>query len=133
SEWGEWSIEMPEGSREFVATRSLIPVPALYPVDATGSFVNAHPWNKIPIGIDETGGVAVIDVLTDDPHTLVAGATGSGKSVAQRAILLHVMMHDEWEVLGIDLKRVELGPLAGLRNVTSVATDLATAVSVLED
>jgi S-DNA-T family DNA segregation ATPase FtsK/SpoIIIE len=49
--------------------------------------------------------------LTHSPHTLIAGGTGSGKSIIQRLILAHALSHrDEIEVYGIDLKRVELSP-----------------------
>lgn len=47
--------------------------------------------------------------LNHSPHTLIAGGTGSGKSIIQRLILAHALSHrEEIELYGIDLKRVEL-------------------------
>jgi S-DNA-T family DNA segregation ATPase FtsK/SpoIIIE len=42
------------------------------------------------------------------PHLLISGVTGSGKSVAQRTIILHCRQNPMWRVYEFDLKHVEL-------------------------
>jgi stage V sporulation protein K len=90
-----------------------------------------HAWNEIPIGLSEDGGVTTMR-LSDAPHTLVAGTTGSGKSVLQRAQLAHVLMHRaKWRIIGVDLKRVELNWLTKYPNVLTIATELEPAVDAV--
>lgn len=52
------------------------------------------------------------EMMTASPHLLVAGVTGSGKSVLQRNIIYRCLAFpDQWLFFGIDLKKVELGML----------------------
>lgn len=94
-------------------------------------FPDEHPWNEFPLGISAGGKEAVVDVAVF-PHLLVAGTTGSGKSVTQRTLLLHALQSPEWRVSLIDPKRVELSAYTNHRNVVKVATELDESVALLE-
>lgn len=91
---------------------------------------STQPWNQIPIGVCEDRTEAVID-LTMAPHVLIAGPTGTGKSVLQRNILFHALDTD-WRIVGIDPKRVELGWLRKYPQTLKVAMDLEEGVDAVE-
>lgn len=69
-----------------------------------------------PLGIDVSGNV--ISILVDKaPHMLVAGATGSGKSVCLNTIIASLLYQngpDDLKLIMIDPKRVEMGRYAGI-------------------
>lgn len=79
-----------------------------------------HPMN-VPLGRTVTGDVMMAD-LTKMPHLLIAGATGSGKSVAINdiitSILLKVKPH-QVKFLMIDPKKVELSVYNGIPHLLS--------------
>lgn len=72
----------------------------------------------LPIALGEdTGGNSVVTDLAALPHMLIAGATGSGKSVCINSIvasLLFTKPPDQLRVLMVDPKRVELTPFNGI-------------------
>ncbi len=73
---------------------------------------------NIPIaaGMDVLGKPFVFD-LSKAPHLLVAGTTGSGKSVFLNAIIMSIILNktpDEVELIMVDPKRVELGGYNGI-------------------
>ena len=87
--------------------------------------------DAIPIAIS-TRGIEVWNV-EEVPHSLFAGTTGGGKSVAMRTVLAHVLRHPEsWEIHGIDPKRVELAMIRGYPSVRTVATDVEDMADVIE-
>lgn len=90
-----------------------------------------RPWNEIPLGITWGGEEAILDVLVT-PHALIAGPTGSGKSVTQRTVLSACLSHPEWRVIGIDPKMVELSPYESAANFLTLARTLEEATQVLE-
>lgn len=102
-----------------------IPTKAMYEGSAD------RPWNEIPLGLGAAGEI-VWDV-TKEPHALVCGKTGGGKSVAQRNIIFHTIQHnDKWCFLGVDPKRVELKPYKKYTNtVLGIATTLEDEVEVI--
>jgi S-DNA-T family DNA segregation ATPase FtsK/SpoIIIE len=70
----------------------------------------------IPLGKDVSGGTCMIS-LDKMPHLLVAGATGSGKSVCLNAIILSLIYQygpDDLKFILVDPKRVELTAYAGI-------------------
>ena len=89
----------------------------------------------IALGKD-INGMAYCTDLTRMPHLLIAGATGSGKSVCLNAILACLLLHyspDQLKMVLIDPKRVELTPYNGIPHlITPVVTDVEEVVNVLQ-
>lgn len=121
-----WTYEWESSNNRVVCT----PVPFIT-TSAPYPFPDQHPWNVIPLGIG-AGGKEVSYSVSDFPHLLIAGTTGSGKSVTQRTLLLHVLQHKDWRVCLIDPKRVELAAYRGHPNVLRVATELDESVALIE-
>ncbi|GIT58685.1 MAG: hypothetical protein Ct9H300mP19_06330 [Dehalococcoidia bacterium] len=70
----------------------------------------------VPLGLG-SGGDPVMADLSRMPHTLVAGSTGSGKSVCMNAIITGLILTKtplEVRLIMIDPKRVELTPYQGI-------------------
>jgi S-DNA-T family DNA segregation ATPase FtsK/SpoIIIE len=74
--------------------------------------------SRLAVGFGrDVSGEAVVDDLTDLPHLLIAGATGSGKSVCINALVACLLYHntpDDLKMLMIDPKRVELSVYNGI-------------------
>lgn len=93
-------IEVPNAHRELVTL---------------GDIMHNVPTNQggpllVPIGKDITG-QAILASIGDMPHLLIAGATGSGKSVSVNGILMSILLRarpDQVKLILIDPKRVEL-------------------------
>lgn len=90
---------------------------------------------KIPIGINVHNEVVSKD-LADMPHLLVAGATGSGKSVMLNVIIRTLFQQNDFarlKLVLIDPKRVELSQFKGLPHLlTPVIYDDAKAIKTIE-
>ncbi len=91
----------------------------------------------LPIAIGEdTGGSPVISDLTALPHLLIAGATGSGKSVCINAVIASMLLTnrpDRLRMIMVDPKRVELTPFNGIPNlVLPVIVDADKVLDVLK-
>jgi hypothetical protein len=74
------------------------------------------PILEIPVGKDINNQIVSID-FSKDPHFLVGGSTGSGKSVNLNVFIAYILMHrhpDEVQLLLIDPKRVEFSIYADL-------------------
>ncbi|SKA26071.1 DNA translocase FtsK [Consotaella salsifontis] len=119
-------IELPNQRRETVYLREMI-----------ASEAYAHNKGKLPITLGKTiGGEPVIADLAKMPHLLVAGTTGSGKSVAINTMilsLLYRMTPDECRLIMIDPKMLELSVYDGIPHLLSpVVTDPKKAVVALK-
>jgi S-DNA-T family DNA segregation ATPase FtsK/SpoIIIE len=100
-------IEIPNEASEVVGFRPLI--------DETQMLESTSPLT-FALGRDVSGKAYAVD-LAKMPHLLVAGATGSGKSVCVNALITSILMRarpDEVRLVLVDLKRVELAPYNGL-------------------
>jgi S-DNA-T family DNA segregation ATPase FtsK/SpoIIIE len=100
-------IEIPNSTSEIVGFKPLIDESVM--LDSTSPLTFA-------LGRDVSGKAYAVD-LAKMPHLLIAGATGSGKSVCVNALITSVLMRarpDEVRMILVDLKRVELAPYNGL-------------------
>jgi S-DNA-T family DNA segregation ATPase FtsK/SpoIIIE len=118
-------IEVPNEHRQLVRLREVI------------EESNGHARRmKIPIylGKDVSGNPLVVD-LTSLPHLLIAGRTGTGKSVCLNSIILSMLMSrgpDEVRMLMIDPKMVELSGYRKLPHLMHpVVTDMKKAEAIL--
>ena len=102
-------FEVPNPSPYRVYLRSITEHSAFKRIAARGG---------VPISLGKgTGGEPVTEDLLSLPHLLIAGATGSGKSVCVNAIITSVLMAnppDRLRMIMVDPKRVELTPFNGL-------------------
>ncbi|HQZ71408.1 MAG TPA: DNA translocase FtsK [Anaerolineae bacterium] len=120
-------IEIPKRGGQVVTIRGILQDPAFQRLAADGG---------LPLAIGrQVGGQTVIARLTGMPHLLVAGATGSGKSVFMNSVLISLITQhtpDQVRLILIDPKRVELGRYARLPHlVAAPITDPAEAVAAL--
>lgn len=94
-------IEIPNPQREIVGVRDIL---------ASDSFRNSESMLTIGLGKDVVGKPVLAD-LVRMPHLLIAGATGSGKSVGINTIICSILFRaspEEVRFLMIDPKRIEL-------------------------
>ncbi|HEY1293534.1 MAG TPA: DNA translocase FtsK [Chloroflexota bacterium] len=99
---------------------------------ASQQFVRA----RLPIGVGmDVSGKPVVADLTRMPHLLVAGATGSGKSVCINSLITSLLVMrtpDEVQFIMIDPKQVELSQYRGLPHLRlPVVTDMERVVAAL--
>ena len=84
----------------------------------------------------DASGVPLLEDLTEMPHVLIAGCTGSGKSVCLNSVVMSILMTrrpDEVKLILIDPKMVELSSFAAIPHLMCpVVTDMKKAAEVLE-
>ncbi len=119
-------IELPNAKRDNVLLREML---------ASQDFITAK--EKLPIALGKTiGGDPVIADLAKMPHLLVAGTTGSGKSVAINTMILSLLYRlrpDQCRLIMVDPKMLELSIYDGIPHLlTPVVTDPKKAVVALK-
>ncbi len=123
---GYVGIEVPNTDVSLVALRDVI--------EAQG-FQKMHSRLKLGLGIDVSGGSVIAD-LAAMPHLLIAGTTGSGKSVCVNAIISCLLLQnspDELKFVMVDPKRVELTYYNGIPHLMApVVVELERVVSALQ-
>lgn len=100
-------IEVPNKKRDMVTAREIID---------TQEFRQAKSKLTVALGKDITGHSAFAD-LAKMPHLLIAGTTGSGKSVCLNSMIISILYHakpDEVKFLMIDPKKVEFSVYNGI-------------------
>ncbi|MEM6284389.1 MAG: DNA translocase FtsK [Chloroflexota bacterium] len=122
-------IEVPNKNPSIVALRSVYESKTYYE-----ALQKAKTPLFIPLGRDVSGEPFMID-LAAMPHTLVAGTTGSGKSVSLAAITIALILHNtpaEVRLIMLDPKMVELSRFNGLPHLMGpVETDTERIIGVL--
>ena len=119
-------IELPNDNREKVVLREIL---------ASRDFGDGNQSLPLALGKD-IGGDAIVANLAKMPHLLIAGTTGSGKSVAINTMilsLLYKLTPDECRLIMIDPKMLELSVYDGIPHLLSpVVTDPKKAVVALK-
>jgi len=119
-------IELPNQRRETVYLRELL---------ASADFESSK--HRLPLCLGKTiGGEPVIVELARMPHLLIAGTTGSGKSVAINTMILSLLYRlkpEECRLIMVDPKMLELSVYDGIPHLlTPVVTDPKKAVIALK-
>ncbi|MCG8613766.1 MAG: DNA translocase FtsK 4TM domain-containing protein [Pseudomonadales bacterium] len=118
-------IEIPNEVREIVRFREVLSTP---------QFEESDSALTLALGNDISG-TAVVANLAKMPHLLVAGTTGSGKSVGVNAMILSVLFKatpEEVRFIMVDPKMLELSVYEGIPHLlTPVVTDMKEAANAL--
>ena len=118
-------IEVPNLHREIIHLREAI---------ESSEFAASSSKLTLCLGKVITGKIRIAD-LTQMPHLLIAGSTGSGKSVALNSMVVSILYKsnpDEVKLIMIDPKRLELGLYEGTPHLlTPVITEPKQAANVL--
>jgi S-DNA-T family DNA segregation ATPase FtsK/SpoIIIE len=118
-------IEIPNEHREMVQLKEVI---------HSSVFQDAASTLTLALGKDISGATIVADIAKM-PHLLVAGTTGSGKSVGVNAMLLSILMKatpEQVRLIMVDPKMLELSIYEGIPHLlTPVVTDMKEAAHAL--
>lgn len=118
-------IEIPNRSLEFVSLREMLSKKIMQENRSKTAF---------SLGLDVSGQEVVTDI-SKMPHLLIAGTTGSGKSVLINAIISSILFRaspEEVKFIMIDPKRVELTPYNDIpHQLTRVITDVSKVGNAL--
>ena len=120
-------IEVPNTRRETISLRQIL---------ESDDFREAPARLAFALGKDISGRIRVSE-LEKMPHLLIAGSTGSGKSVMLNTMIMSVLIKctpDEVRMMLVDPKRVELGIYDGIPHLlTPVITESKRAVNALRN
>ncbi len=118
-------IEVPNDHRETIFLSEIL---------ASPEFQNHKSTLRVGLGKGVSGAIQVADLATM-PHLLIAGATGSGKSVTLNAVISSILFTatpDEVKFIMVDTKRLELGIYEDIPHlVTPVVTEPKKAANAL--
>ncbi|MCF7845872.1 MAG: DNA translocase FtsK [Candidatus Peribacteraceae bacterium] len=119
-------IEIPNDKRTLVRLKELL---------LSDKFSKIKSNLRVVLGRDVSGSARIAD-LAEMPHLLVAGATGSGKSVGINTFLLSLIYQNspnDLRLILVDPKRVELVPYNGIPHLlTPVINDSEKTISALK-
>jgi DNA segregation ATPase FtsK/SpoIIIE, S-DNA-T family len=122
-------IEVPNDSATVVTMRHVM---------ESKEFAELAMKTKLALALGKgVSGVPVVADLGKMPHLLIAGATGSGKSVCMNAVIAGIMMNatpEEVRFVMVDPKRVELTAYAGIPHMafSEVIVDMDKVVGALQ-
>jgi len=123
---GTVGIEIPNEVRETIYLREIV---------ESDAFRNSASRLTLGLGKTVSGDTYVTD-LTAMPHLLIAGSTGTGKSVGLNCMIASILLRaapDEVRLILIDPKRLELGVYEDIPHLlTPVVTDAKIAANVLK-
>lgn len=118
-------LELPNQARQMVRLSDVL---------IADVYQHAHSPIALALGVDIAGHPMVVD-LAKMPHLLVAGTTGSGKSVGINAMILSILFKatpDQVRLIMVDPKMLELSVYDGIPHLlTPVVTDMKEAASAL--
>lgn len=119
-------IEIPNRSLEFVTLRTML---------ASQTMQNSKSKLTVALGLDVSGN-PVVSNLAKMPHVLIAGTTGSGKSVLLNSFIASLLFRttpSEVKLILIDPKRVEMVGYNGIPHLlTPVIVDVEKILSALK-
>jgi S-DNA-T family DNA segregation ATPase FtsK/SpoIIIE len=120
-------IQVPNSERETIWLRDVV---------ECESFAQSKSKLAIALGKDINGRIVTAD-LASMPHVLIAGSTGSGKSVAINAMIMSVLFKstpEQVRMILVDPKRVELGMYEGIPHLfTPIITEAKLAANALRN
>jgi len=120
-------IEVPNSKRELISLRGVL---------ESEEFRQARARLPITLGKDIHGRIKV-EALETMPHLLIAGSTGSGKSVMLNSLIMSMLFKltpEQLRLIVVDPKRVELGIYEGVPHLlTPVVTDPKQATNALRN
>jgi S-DNA-T family DNA segregation ATPase FtsK/SpoIIIE len=120
-------IQVPNHTRETIWLRDVI---------EAENFVNSKSKLTLAMGKDINGRIVTADLATM-PHVLIAGSTGSGKSVAINAMIMSILYKttpEQVRMILVDPKRVELGMYEGIPHLfTPIITEPKLAANALRN
>jgi S-DNA-T family DNA segregation ATPase FtsK/SpoIIIE len=120
-------IEVPNARRELIALRQIL---------ESDEFQKSQSRLTIPLGKDISGRIKVTP-LEAMPHLLIAGSTGSGKSVMLNTLIMSILYKatpDDVRMILVDPKRLEMGLYEGIPHLlTPVITDAKKATNALRN
>jgi DNA segregation ATPase FtsK/SpoIIIE, S-DNA-T family len=120
-------IEVPNDKRQTIALREIV---------EAGEFANSPSKLTLAMGRDLHGRIRVTD-LASMPHLLIAGSTGTGKSVFINSLMMSILYRatpDDVKMVLVDPKRLELNLYEGIPHlIAPVVTDPKVASNVLRN